>query len=309
MPGQPPALVRSVQDLEFVACTEAQVLCGTSLVIKKSHEVVPMASLRLRWPGRLRGTAGPRILNHHWLVCLLGPAGEKGPQVRPEPHTDTAHGAPAGSRGEDVPLPTGWTDPLSSSTKQLPDQLQLTMLCRAERVPFRILPADLGLARTEAAALEQNQEGTGQEVQWEGTSSWLLRYPTINKIKGGLFKQSSENKEQPPLPLSQEKVSKRLILIPCKTSRPGLLQLLSPCCKPAAALAPLSPELSFLLMNNQAVEVIAFNILSWTDCNNSSLLPGFFLSDLKGTPGPALPLPPPTPRVNQPPHQGARLLK
>lgn len=62
-------------------------------------------------------------------------------------------------------------------------------------------------------------------------------------------------------------------LTPGKSSQPGLLQLLSPSFKPAAEPVPLSrlsPELSFLLMNNQAVEVIAFNILSCTGCNNSS---------------------------------------
>lgn len=59
-------------------------------------------------------------------------------------------------------------------------------------------------------------------------------------------------------------------LTPGESSQPGLLQLLSPSFKPAAEPVLLSPELSFLLMNNQAVEVIAFNILSCTDCNNSS---------------------------------------
>lgn len=78
----------------------------------------------------------------------------------------------------------------------------------------------------------------------------------------------SENKEQPPLLLSQEKVTERLT--PGKSSQPGLLQLFSPCFQPAAEPVRLSPELSFLLMSNQAVEVIAFNILSCTDCNNSS---------------------------------------
>lgn len=108
-------------------------------------------------------------------------------------------------------------------------------------------------------------------------------HPAMNKIKRLLFRGTSENKEQPPLPLSQEKVSEGLT--PDKTSRPGLLQLLTHCFKPAAAPASRSPELSFLLMNNQALEVIAFNILSCTDCNNSSLLPGFFLSALKELPG------------------------
>lgn len=47
VPGEPPALLGSVQDLELVACEEAQVLCSPSLVIKQSHKVVTTASPEL----------------------------------------------------------------------------------------------------------------------------------------------------------------------------------------------------------------------------------------------------------------------
>lgn len=47
MSGQPPALMRSVQNLEFVTRAEAQVLCGTGLVVKQSHKVVATAPLGL----------------------------------------------------------------------------------------------------------------------------------------------------------------------------------------------------------------------------------------------------------------------
>lgn len=76
----------------------------------------------------------------------------------------------------DNPLPTSCTEPLSS-TRQLPNQLQLTI--PSYKVLLRISLEDLGLVKKTltagflfvAAALGQNQEGSEQEVQWEGASS------------------------------------------------------------------------------------------------------------------------------------------
>lgn len=99
VPGEPPALPGSIQDLELVARAEAKVLCGPSLVVKQSHKVVAVASpgLLTLQLGRTGGAAGHGVLNHHsWLVSLLKQAGETGPQVCPESQTNVAHGAVVG---------------------------------------------------------------------------------------------------------------------------------------------------------------------------------------------------------------------
>lgn len=116
VPGQPPALVGSIQDLELVACSEAQVLSGPSLVIKQSHKVVALACHRLwSWRGRVRGANSPWISNPQRLVCSLpGQAGQIGLQVCPEPQAKVTHGGPVESRGEGLlPLPLLFADPLS----------------------------------------------------------------------------------------------------------------------------------------------------------------------------------------------------
>lgn len=100
--------------------------------------------------------------------------------------------------------------------------------------------------------------------------------------------------------LSQQKVSKRKLLTPGKTSTPCFCQELSPCFKSAPVFGPVRiwTALSFLLMNNQPAEVAAFNILSYEQ--TVIISPYFLVSfcDLNGILT-SLPLPSPTPKIDQ----------
>lgn len=147
VPGEPPALVGSVQDLELVARTEAQVLRSPRLVIKQGHKV---GALR---PGSLRGTGALCVLRRHLFVCLLGEAGETCLQVPPEPQADVAHAAlPLGRGGERgcSPSPLCLCRVAFSSCQQP---------CNQHRLPrLRGTPGLLGrLARLLVAAVPQQR--------------------------------------------------------------------------------------------------------------------------------------------------------
>lgn len=225
VPGEPPAFSGSVQDLELVTRAEAQVLCSPSLVIKQSHEVVAMASpgLLTLHLGRIRGAAGPWVLNHHHrLVGLLEQAGETGLQESPQPQTNVAHGALVGRRGEGLlPLPSVSADPLSRLPPGNVEVSTNSLGFRECKGPASQQRADLPAVipaweHTPACFLwpellpqSKNEWELGGCLGEEVLSSCLLRNPTAKLKLRGLYSDKCLRTEESSCFMSREKVPKR----------------------------------------------------------------------------------------------------
>lgn len=178
VPGEPPALVGSVQDLELVARMEAQVFCSPSLVVKQGHKV---GALR---PGSLDGAGALYVVRRHQFVCLPVDAGETGLQVPPEPPADVAHAAlPFGEegRGASLPLPFVSADSLSFPPPAALQSAPVPRLSgRHTWLPGETRQPACSCCPTAA------RNGSWPAAQWQDAlSSCLLRNPTTRiKVRG-----------------------------------------------------------------------------------------------------------------------------
>ena len=212
VPGQPPALVGLVQDLELVPRVETQVLSRPSLVIKESHKELALASLGLwsRRPGRIRRVVSPWVLNHPGLVRLLRPPAEgTAIQVGPEPQAEVTHGGPGKSGGEGLlPLPSLPADPLS-----LPPPGNFAISTnpagsgREYKAPFTALGPTCLQRLTGSLSVPpgQNPVESGQLIGGKVSQDSHHK----KKFENALFRQMPEKRKEASWFLAQEKVTKR----------------------------------------------------------------------------------------------------